>query len=117
MSQQVILIGKTAENIMELLHEVSKDKLVIAVTHNYEQVEKYATRKLVMHDGKIIEDKKIHREETQIEDKKGRNRYRKVENIEETNEIQKTARKKHQEEQQEQSKQQETKEITITKIE
>ncbi len=24
----------------------------------------------VMHDGKIIEDKKIHREETQIEDKK-----------------------------------------------
>lgn len=53
------LDSKTAENIMELLYQVSKDKLVIIVTHNYEQVEKYATRKLVMHDGKIIEDKKI----------------------------------------------------------
>ncbi len=56
------LDSKTAENIMELLYEVSKDKLVIVVTHNYEQVEKYVTRKLVMHDGKIIEDKKIKRE-------------------------------------------------------
>lgn len=55
------LDSKTAENIMELLYEVSKDKLVIVVTHNYEQVEKYVTRKLVMHDGKIIEDKKIKR--------------------------------------------------------
>lgn len=55
------LDSKTAENIMELLYEVSKDKLVIVVTHNYEQVEKYATRKLIMHDGKIIEDKKIDR--------------------------------------------------------
>ena len=53
------LDSKTAENIIELLHEVSKDKLVIIVTHNYEQVEKYVTRKLTMHDGKIIEDKKI----------------------------------------------------------
>lgn len=109
------LDSKTAENIMELLHEVSKDKLVIVVTHNYEQVEKYATRKLVMHDGKIIEDKKIHREETQIEDKKEETDTEKVENIEETNEIQKQ-QEKHQEEQQEQSKQQETKEITITKL-
>ena len=29
------------------------------VTHNYDQVEKYATRKIKMHDGKIVEDKKI----------------------------------------------------------
>lgn len=60
------LDSKTAENIIELLHEVSKDKLVIIVTHNYEQVEKYVTRKLTMHDGKIIEDKKI-RQNTKIE--------------------------------------------------
>jgi len=55
------LDSKTAENIMKLLYEVSKDKLVVIVTHNYEQVEKYVTRKLTMHDGKIIEDKKIAR--------------------------------------------------------
>ncbi len=51
------LDSKTAKSIIELLHKVAKDKLVIVVTHNYEQIEKYATRKLVMHDGKIIEDK------------------------------------------------------------
>lgn len=53
------LDSKSAENIMELLHEVSKDKLMILVTHNYEQVEQYATRKITMHDGKMIEDKVI----------------------------------------------------------
>ena len=61
------LDSKTAENIIELLHEVSKDKLVIIVTHNYEQVEKYVTRKLTMHDGKIIEDKKIKQKEIKLD--------------------------------------------------
>ena len=53
------LDSQTANSIVELLHKVAKDKLVIVVTHNYNQIEKYATRKIVMHDGKIIEDKKI----------------------------------------------------------
>lgn len=55
------LDSKTAKSIIELLHKVSKDKLVIVVTHNYEHIEKYVTRKIVMNDGKIIEDKKIER--------------------------------------------------------
>ena len=50
---------KSAESIMKLLYEISSDKLVVIVTHNYEQVEKYVTRKITMHDGKIIMDKKI----------------------------------------------------------
>ena len=50
---------KSAEEIIKLLSQISKDKLVIIVTHNYEQVEKYATRKIKMHDGKVLEDKKI----------------------------------------------------------
>ena len=45
-----------ADSIIKLLSEISKDKLVIIVTHNYEQVEKYVTRKISMHDGKVIED-------------------------------------------------------------
>jgi ABC-type lipoprotein export system ATPase subunit len=53
------LDSKSAEEIMALLSEISKDKLVIVVTHNYEQIEKYVTRKITMHDGKILEDKKI----------------------------------------------------------
>ncbi|NLY81808.1 MAG: ABC transporter ATP-binding protein [Clostridiales bacterium] len=54
------LDSKSAENIIEILHSVSKDKLVVVVTHNYEQVEKYVTRKITMHDGKIIEDKHVN---------------------------------------------------------
>ena len=51
----------SAKAIFELLNEISKDKLVIVVTHNFEQVEPYATRVLRMHDGKLIEDKKVSR--------------------------------------------------------
>ena len=50
---------RSAESIVKLLKELSKDKLVIIVTHNYEQISEYATRKITMHDGKILEDKKI----------------------------------------------------------
>lgn len=50
---------RSAESIIRLLKELSKDKLVIIVTHNYEQISEYATRKITMHDGKILEDKKI----------------------------------------------------------
>ncbi len=53
---------KSAESIMKLLYEISKDKLVVIVTHNYEQVEEYATRKITMHDGKIIMDKKLKKD-------------------------------------------------------
>ena len=50
---------KSAESILKLLNEISETKLVIVVTHNYDQVEKYVTRKITMHDGRIIEDRKI----------------------------------------------------------
>ena len=53
------LDSTSAESVMETLSKISDDKLVIIVTHNYEQAEPYVTRKLTMHDGKIIEDKKI----------------------------------------------------------
>ena len=48
---------RSAESIIKLLSEIAKDHLVIIVTHNYEQVEEYATRKITMHDGKVLEDK------------------------------------------------------------
>ncbi|MDD6646771.1 MAG: ATP-binding cassette domain-containing protein [Firmicutes bacterium] len=50
------LDSKSAEGIAELLSEISKDKLVIVVTHNFDQFEPYATRRIKMHDGKIAED-------------------------------------------------------------
>lgn len=53
------LDSASAEAVMETLAKVSKDKLVIIVTHNYEQAEPYVTRKITMHDGKIVEDKRV----------------------------------------------------------
>lgn len=50
---------ESSKQIIELLHQISKNKLVIVVTHNFDQVEKYVTRVIRMHDGKIVEDKKI----------------------------------------------------------
>ena len=39
------LDSETGDNIMALLKELSVNKLVIVVTHNYDQVKDYATRK------------------------------------------------------------------------
>ena len=36
---------RSSEKVLELLHDISKDKLVIVVTHNYDQIEQYVTRK------------------------------------------------------------------------
>lgn len=53
------LDSQSAEGIAKLLQEISKDKLVIVVTHNYEQFAPYATRKIKMHDGKVVEDEQL----------------------------------------------------------
>ncbi len=46
----------SAEQIMSLLNDVSKDKLVIVVTHEFDQVAPYATRRIKMSDGEVVED-------------------------------------------------------------
>ena len=50
------LDSESAEGIVDLLTDISSDKLVIVVTHNYEQFRDHATRIIKMHDGKIVED-------------------------------------------------------------
>ena len=50
------LDSETGAQIVKLLRDLSQDHLVIMVTHNYEQVEKYVTRKVRMHDGSLILD-------------------------------------------------------------
>lgn len=47
---------ETSKEIMKLLKDVSKKKLVIMVTHNQELAEKYSTRIISIKDGKIIND-------------------------------------------------------------
>ena len=50
------LDSESAQGIVELLTEIASDKLVIVVTHNFDQFEDHATRVIKMHDGKIVED-------------------------------------------------------------
>lgn len=46
----------TSIQIMDLIKEIAKDKLVIMVTHNPELAEKYSTRIITLLDGKITAD-------------------------------------------------------------
>lgn len=50
------LDSETSLQIMELLREIAKDKLVIMVTHNPELAEKYSTRIVNLLDGEIVKD-------------------------------------------------------------
>jgi len=50
------LDSETSLQIMDLLKEIAKDKLVIMVTHNSDLAEKYSTRIVKLLDGKIIDD-------------------------------------------------------------
>lgn len=47
---------QTSEQIMDLIKEIAKDKLVIMVTHNPELAEEYADRIVSFSDGKIVSD-------------------------------------------------------------
>ena len=66
---------ESAKDVLEILKRVAKDKLVVMVTHNIEQVEQYATRVIKMHDGRIIENNEIKKieEEPKIEVSKYKN--------------------------------------------
>lgn len=59
------LDSKSASEVIEILKKVAKDKLVVMVTHNIEQVEQYATRIIKMNDGRIIENTEIKKVENE----------------------------------------------------
>ena len=62
------LDSETSVQIMDILKEVAKDRLVIMVTHNPELAEKYSTRIIKLFDGKVVGDSDPIKEEI-IEEK------------------------------------------------
>lgn len=50
------LDSENSAEIIKILNELSQDKLVFVVTHNYDEIEDYATRKIRMYDGEVAED-------------------------------------------------------------
>ena len=57
------LDSKTSDQIMKLIKEISKDKLVIMVTHNEELAKMYSDRIISMKDGQVIGDTSFNNEE------------------------------------------------------
>lgn len=53
------LDSATSAEIIELMKEIAKDKLLIVVTHNYEQVEEHATRHIRVFDGAVESDQEL----------------------------------------------------------
>ncbi len=72
------LDSETSVQIMDLLQEIAKDRLVIMVTHNPELAETYSTRIIRILDGKIIGDTNPYeepkKEDAPVKAKKTRNR-------------------------------------------
>lgn len=63
---------KTSVQIMEILKEISKDKLIIMVTHNPDLAEKYSSRIIKVLDGKVIDDSNPYKTKKQNADNKGK---------------------------------------------
>lgn len=55
------LDSKNGRQIVELLAEIAKERLVIMVSHNIEEAEQYATRRIRMANGNVIEDVQIRK--------------------------------------------------------
>ena len=69
------LDSETSVQIMALLKEIAKDKLVIMVTHNPELADEYSTRIIRLKDGKIIGDSNpVNEEELKVITEKKKHR-------------------------------------------
>ncbi len=67
------LDSETSLQIMEILKEISKDKLIIMVTHNPDLAETYSNRIIKLLDGKIIDDSNPYKAtEKEIEESKNK---------------------------------------------
>jgi len=59
---------KTSEQIMDLIKEISKDRLVIMVTHNPDLAERYSTRIINLLDGEIVHDSNPYKDSDEIKE-------------------------------------------------
>ncbi len=62
------LDSKNSHEIMEILKEISKDKIIIIVSHNLDLAKKYGDRIITLEEGKIIEDTNNKQNEKNIDE-------------------------------------------------
>ena len=68
------LDSETSKQVMELLKKISKNKLIIMVTHNRELAEEYSSRIVRILDGNIIDDSNPYTEADKKEEMKKENK-------------------------------------------
>ncbi len=89
------LDSKTSVQIMDLLKEVSADRLVIMVTHNPDLAEQYSNRIIRLLDGEVIEDSKPYsKAQSDKEIEKHKAKLEKTEQKQEKQGFKKTKKKK-----------------------
>ena len=84
------LDSKTSVQIMEILKEVSKKRLVVMVTHNPELANEYSSRIVRLLDGELIEDSKPYSSEEAVKEIE----KNKQKQVKETKDFNKTEKKK-----------------------
>ena len=72
------LDSKTSEQVMEILKKISKDKLIIMVTHNGSLAEKYSNRIIKILDGKITDDSNSVTDEEERQAKNQEKKFRRT---------------------------------------
>lgn len=60
------LDSETGQQIMEILERLSHQKLVIMVTHNYDQAAPYVTRRIRLHDGEVVTDVPVNKRDENV---------------------------------------------------
>ena len=73
------LDSKTSVQIMEILKEISKTRLVIMVTHNPELAEEYSNRIVRLKDGELVDDTNPYNPEKESKSKRGNKKTSKAE--------------------------------------
>ena len=61
------LDSETGDQIVEILERLSHQKLVIMVTHNYDQAEPYVTRRIRLHDGEVVTDVPVNKRDENVD--------------------------------------------------
>ncbi len=62
------LDSETSVQVMDILREISRDRLVVMVTHNPELAQEYSTRIIRLLDGKVIDDSAPYSDEEEMSD-------------------------------------------------
>ncbi len=59
------LDSNSSKQVLDLIKEISKDRLVILVTHNYDEVKDMASRRIRLRDGEVVEDRVLKENKTE----------------------------------------------------